>query len=297
MVATEGGPGYPATLSRDDYLALFDPLRDSHDVLIMDNRGTGQSGAVDCAALQASSRWTSAGVGACGDTLGPRAPLYSTAYAADDLAAILAALGIAKIDLYGDSYGTYFEQVFALRHPALLHSLVLDGAYPLDGPDYAWYPNYAPAMRDKFNLACRRSPACAVLPGTSLDHIAPALTLLRGDARSVEARDADGRLESFRADPAALATVMFAAAPALASVRELDAAARAYAGGDPAPLLRLMAETRSAGSHGKPAEVERGSCRGRHVSRSAADRRYAPCTRAARRRARAHHRRARRYSS
>jgi pimeloyl-ACP methyl ester carboxylesterase len=253
LVATEGGPGYPATGSRDDYLALFDPLRDSHDVLIMDNRGTGQSGAVDCAALQASSRWTSAGVGACGDTLGPRAPLYSTAYAADDLAAILAALGIAKIDLYGDSYGTYFEQVFALRHPALLHSLVLDGAYPLDGPDYAWYPNYAPAMRDKFNLACRRSPACAVLPGTSLDHIAAALTLLRGDARSVEARDADGRLESFRADPAALATVMFAAAPALASVRELDAAARAYAGGDSAPLLRLMAETRSAVDSRDPA--------------------------------------------
>jgi len=246
LVATEGGPGYPATLSRDDYLALFDPLRDSHDVLIMDNRGTGQSGAVDCAALQATSRWTSQGVGACGRSLGPRAPLYSTAYAADDLAAILAALGIEKIDLYGDSYGTYFEQVFALRHPGLLHSLVLDGAYPLDGPDYAWYPNYAPAMRDKFNLACRRSAACAALPGNSLDHIAPTLTLLRTDPRAVEARDADGRLESFRADPAALATVMFAAAPAFASVRELDAAARAYAGGDSAPLLRLMAETRTA---------------------------------------------------
>ncbi len=246
LVATEGGPGYPATLSRDDYLALFDPLRAAHDVLIMDNRGTGQSGAVDCADLQATSRWTTQGVGACGDALGPRAPLYSTAYAADDLAAILAALGIATIDLYGDSYGTYFEQVFALRHPALLHSLVLDGAYPLDGPDYAWYPSYAPAMRAKFNLACRRSPACAALPGTSLEHIAPTLALLRAEPHLVAARDAEGRLASFRADAAALATVMFAAGPALASVRELDAAARAYADGDPAPLLRLMAETRSA---------------------------------------------------
>jgi pimeloyl-ACP methyl ester carboxylesterase len=246
LVATEGGPGYPATLSRDDYLALFDPLRDSHDVLIMDNRGTGQSGAVDCAALQAASRWTTQGVGACGAALGPRAPLYSTAYAADDLAALLATLGIAKIDLYGDSYGTYFEQVFALRHPGLLHSLVLDGAYPLDDPDYAWYPNYAPAMRDKFNLACRRSPACEALPGSSLDHIAPTLALLRAEPHLVEARDAEGQLASFRADASTLATVMFAAAPALASVRELDAAARAYAGGDPAPLLRLMAETRTA---------------------------------------------------
>ncbi len=45
LVATEGGPGYPATLSRDGYLALFEPLRRRHDVLLMDNRGTGQSGS------------------------------------------------------------------------------------------------------------------------------------------------------------------------------------------------------------------------------------------------------------
>jgi len=36
---------------------------------------------------------------------------------------------------------------------------------------------------------------------------------------------------------------MFAGSPALASVRETDAAARAFAAGDAAPLLRLMAET------------------------------------------------------
>jgi hypothetical protein len=39
---------------------------------------------------------------------------------------------------------------------------------------------------------------------------------------------------------------MFGGAPAFATVRELDAAARAFAGGDRAPLLRLMAETISA---------------------------------------------------
>ena len=39
LVAAEGGPGYPATASRDDYLSLFRPLRRRHDVLLMDNRG------------------------------------------------------------------------------------------------------------------------------------------------------------------------------------------------------------------------------------------------------------------
>src|SRR6202162_1449029 len=52
LVATEGGPGYPATGSRADYLALFEPLRASHDVLIMDNRGTGRSAAINCRQLQ-----------------------------------------------------------------------------------------------------------------------------------------------------------------------------------------------------------------------------------------------------
>ena len=243
LVATEGGPGYPATGSRDDYLALFKPLRANRDVLLMDNRGTGESAALDCPALQTGDKWTVEAVAACGESLGTRSALYSTAYAADDLAAILEALQVQPIDLYGDSYGTYFAQVFAVRHPGAMRSIILDGAYPLDGPGYAWYPSYAPAMRDKFNLACRRSPSCAGLPGDSIAHILPALELLRRNPLAARAADSDGNEREFSADAPLLATVMFAGAPALATVRELDAAARAFAAADPSPLLRLMAET------------------------------------------------------
>ena len=243
LVATEGGPGFPATESRGDYLALFGPLRATRDVLLMDNRGTGKSGAIDCAALQTAEQWTVQLVGACGASLGERAALYSTAYAADDLAALIEALEVVPIDLYGDSYGTYFEQVFALRHPRALRSVVLDGAYPVDGPDYPWYPTYAPAMRAKFDLACRRSAFCARLPGNSLDHVAPALEELRRAPFAAQAFDGDGRKRSFRADASRLAIVMFGSAPALASVKEVDAAARAFHAGDRAPLLRLIAET------------------------------------------------------
>jgi pimeloyl-ACP methyl ester carboxylesterase len=246
LVATEGGPGYPAALSRDDYLALFKPLRDSRDFVLMDNRGTGKSGALDCQELQTAEKWTEKNVAGCGERLGARAPLYSTAYAADDLAAILAALNAGPIDLYGDSYGTFFEQVFAIRHPDAVRSIVLDGAYPMDGPDYAWFPSYAPATRTKFNIACRHSEACAKLPGSSLDHIAPLLTQLRAAPFVAHAADSNGKELTFTANASQLATVMFAGAPALATVRELDAAARAFLEGDRAPLLRLMAETISA---------------------------------------------------
>jgi pimeloyl-ACP methyl ester carboxylesterase len=243
LVATEGGPGYPATESRDDYLALFKPLLGQHDFLLMDNRGTGGSGAIDCHALQTAEKWTVKLTAACGESLGARAPLYSTAYAADDLAAILEALNIPQIDLYGDSYGTYFEQVFAVRHPNLLRSIVLDGAYPLNGFDYAWYPTYAPAMRDKFDIACRRFAPCARLPGSSITHIQPMLEELRSHPFPARAADSDGKEREFTADAAQLAIVMYGSAPAFSTVRELDAAARAFTEGDRAPMLRLMAET------------------------------------------------------
>lgn len=243
LVAAEGGPGYPTTESREDYLALFTPLRRTHDVLLMDNRGTGRSGAIDCEPLQRAAILTRADIGACGRSLGPGAPFYSTTLAADDLAALLDALNIARIDLYGDSYGTYFSQVFALRHADRLRSLVLDGAYGLEGPDYAWYPHYAPAMRAKFDRTCERSPSCRALPGSSIEHILPALEELRAHPFDTTAGDDAGHPVPLRADASALAIVMFGSSPAFATVRETDAAARAFSAGDRAPLLRLMSES------------------------------------------------------
>jgi pimeloyl-ACP methyl ester carboxylesterase len=243
LVAAEGGPGYPTTGSRADYLALFTPLRDTHDVLLMDDRGTGRSGALDCEPLQRAQHLTAADIGACGRSLGPRAHLYSTTLAADDLAAVLDALAIARVDLYGDSYGSYFSQVFALRHADRLRSLVLDGAYPLEGPDYAWYPHYAPATRAKFNLACERSPGCQAVSGSSIEHMLPALQELRAHPFDATVMDDTGHAMSLRADASALAIVLFGGSPAYATVREADAATRAFSAGDHAPLLRLMAES------------------------------------------------------
>jgi len=243
LVAAEGGPGYPTTESREDYLALFKPLRQTHDVLLMDNRGTGRSGAIDCEPLQRAPALTREDIGACGRSLGTSAPFYSTTLAADDLAALLDTLKVARIDLYGDSYGTYFSQVFALRHADRLRSLVLDGAYALEGPDYAWYPHYPAAMRAKFDRACERSPGCGALPGSSIEHILPALEELRAHPFDTTVSDDAGSPVPLRADASALAIVMFGGSPAYATVRETDAAARAFSAGDRAPLLRLMSES------------------------------------------------------
>eukprot|EP01036_Dinobryon_divergens_P001904 gene1904-2501_t len=152
------------------------------DLLLMDNRGTGRTAVIDCHPLQEAPESTVRNIAQCGRDLGAAAPLYSSAYSADDLAALLQALGRRKVDLYGDSYGTYFSQIFAYRHPGLLRTLVLDSAYPVPmvGGETPWYPLLAGTMRDKFNLGCARSPGCRELPGDSLGRIEAVLGQFEG---------------------------------------------------------------------------------------------------------------------
>ena len=117
MVDAEGGPGYSTTDSRDYYLELQDPLMDRRDLLLVDQRGTGLSGPLDCPAFQATVEDYVRRAGDCAQQLGGRVDFYGTHAAVDDLADVLDALGIGAIDLYGDSYGSYLAQAFAVRHP------------------------------------------------------------------------------------------------------------------------------------------------------------------------------------
>jgi pimeloyl-ACP methyl ester carboxylesterase len=245
VVAAEGGPGYPSTGTRGAYLALFEPLRADRHLLLVDQRGTGRSQPLVCPALQADPLYQPASVAACGARLGPRAALFGSALAADDLAAVLGALGIDRVDLYGDSYGTFFAQTFAGRHPQRLRSVVLDAAYPVLGGD-PWYPEGAAQANLAFDQACARSPGCAALTGSSMDRIRSLLVALRSQPMTGSAPDGDGRLQTVTADARGLAYVIFSSASGPVVYRELDAAARAWATGDTAPLLRLVAENQSS---------------------------------------------------
>jgi len=246
IVAAEGGPGYATTGSAYGYLALFQPLLEDHDLLLMDNRGTGSSQAIDCPGLQHAPFLFLPGIAACGSELGRTSDLYGSGLAADDLAALLDALGIEQIDLYGDSYGTFFSQAFAGRHPARLRSLVLDSAYPVIG-ESPWYPEAAPAMRNGFLITCRRSLACQNLPGDSLDRVQALLESLRARPFKGVAQDGDGALHEVEANATNLAFLAFSNTQGPLLFRDLDAAARAYfENGDSLPLLRLLAENRAA---------------------------------------------------
>jgi pimeloyl-ACP methyl ester carboxylesterase len=190
--------------------------------------------------------------GRCGRKLGDRADDYSTALSADDLAAVIRRLGLGKVDLYGDSYGTFFQQVFAGRHPELVRSVVLDSAYPTYG-ETGFYPTQAPAMRRAFAAVCRRSPECRAggLPfGAALSAV---LAQVRERPWRGRAPDAEGTPMRVVVDGRALVSVAFGATYAPSFYRELTAALRSALAGDRRPLLRLVAEATGGYTDAGPA--------------------------------------------
>ena len=260
MVAVEGGPGYPSTGSRDYYIELFGGLQRSRNLLLVDNRGTGTSALVNCRPLQ---RWHLAlgddeynrRVAACGNQLNTARPLpgggfvhgsdlYGTANAARDLADVLAALETGPVDMYGDSYGSYFGQTFAARYPGLLRSLTLDATWPVLSTD-PFYISTIETARIAFDLACRRSVACALAaPGSSMARIGALAERLRRAPVVGQTREPGSAPSTWKVDVEVLIALVNNAGSDAGVYRELDAAARAVLERrDGAPLLRLAAKS------------------------------------------------------
>ncbi|MDX6376897.1 MAG: hypothetical protein QOE98_1200 [Gaiellaceae bacterium] len=242
IVSVEGGPGYSTTSGRALRLSSHGPLLGRRDLLLVDLRGVGRSSPIDCPRLQNyRGDYIEAG-GACGRQLGAAAHLYGSGPASDDIADVLDALGVAKIDLYGDSYGTFLAQTFAVRHPTRVRSVVLDGAYAVEGLD-PLYPEYGPAFRRGLQLVCERSPACAASGIDPVGALAELVADVRANPRTVSAPDGDGVLRRVRIDAQTLVQTALGAGFVTVSWRDLIGAARSWLAHDRRPLGRLVAET------------------------------------------------------
>jgi len=129
ILVTDGGPGFSATHSpfpSEFHRDRFDRLRDTRDLILLDQRGVGRSDAIDCEQVQHGTSHVYRDVRACGKQLGFAAPLYGSGDVALDIEAVRRALGIAKLDFYGRSYAAQDLQSYAVRFPHRLRSAVLD---------------------------------------------------------------------------------------------------------------------------------------------------------------------------
>jgi pimeloyl-ACP methyl ester carboxylesterase len=232
VVVANGGPGDASMPQYAWATAAFGSLLADHELLLVDNRGSGQSSRIDCP--EAQQTFSVAAVAQCRSILGTRADDYGTIAAADDMEAVLNRVHASDVDLYGESYGTFFAQVFALRHPERLRRLVLDGALPLDADP--WSRDSLSSGLASLRALCRADPSCDSLGDVSL-LLARALAELRVGTPP-------GQVAQGVADMSAL---IANAGRSGSSYRELPAALHAYLAGDFPPLFRLLSEAHSGG--------------------------------------------------
>lgn len=161
-----GGPGQAASEAYPAMLAILGEATRDREVVLVDQRGTGQSAPLDCetpddlaSAFDADGLEATARRCAAALSFDPRH--YSTAASADDLDVVRAALGYDRIDLLGASYGTRLALAYAERHPEHTRSLVLDGMAPRALKIPLPLATDAERAIERMNQRCQDEPACA----------------------------------------------------------------------------------------------------------------------------------------
>ena len=250
LVFLAGGPGQAATDSAGQIASMLEPLRAHRDVLLLDQRGTGGSNALNCkgsddTATQDDSNGFDAdklrhSVADCLKQLSDRADprYYTTTVAAQDLEDVRKAFGSPQFDLVGVSYGTRMAQRYLMRYPGAVRSVILDSVVPNSqalGEDFA--RNLDDALKAQF-ARCTAEPACKQHFGDPDQTLYQLRDALRANPHQVSFRDP----ESYRTvkrvlneDSLAGVVRMFAYTPATAALLPLSIDAAAH--GDVGPLL------------------------------------------------------------
>ena len=165
-----GGPGLPATTLADLVAASHANTRLTHDIVLVDHRGTGGSNALRCGfygatgdiAMYLGDQLPVDSVRACAARLTRHADLtqYTSAAAADDLEAVRAALDIPRIDLDASAYGTRVALEYLEKYPDRVRTAVLQGAIPRDASLARSAARDAQVALDRVMADCAADPFC-----------------------------------------------------------------------------------------------------------------------------------------
>lgn len=161
-----GGPGQAATESYLQIGSAFNKINQNRDIVLVDQRGTGQSHPLACPDLPDESlsefgdEQLTAWLDDCLTQLDADPRFYTTSIAMDDLDQVREALGYQAINIYGVSYGTRAALTYLQQHQAHVRAVILDGVVPQDealGLDVA---RDAQRVLDLIFERCNADPAC-----------------------------------------------------------------------------------------------------------------------------------------
>lgn len=164
-----GGPGQAAVEVYPNAAFLFEEVNRTRDIVLVDQRGTGDSNGFVCDNLTDDSLPDDlpdeAAVGlldACRESLTAQADLtqYTTDRFIEDLEEVRVALDYDAINLYGASYGSRAALAYMRRFPDVIRSAVLDA---VAGPDLVLFrdmPRDGQRALDLLFERCAGDEAC-----------------------------------------------------------------------------------------------------------------------------------------
>jgi pimeloyl-ACP methyl ester carboxylesterase len=136
-----GGPGEKAIESASLYVGRLTSMLWDRDLLLVGQRGTGQSAPLECHLFSPADPAASvrdfipvAAVASCVRDLEETADLtrYTTANFASDLEQVRRALGYGRLNLFAGSYVTQAAQVYLKRYPESVRTAYLGSPVPID---------------------------------------------------------------------------------------------------------------------------------------------------------------------
>lgn len=205
-----GGPGGAATDSTQWAVTHFKFLHQRHDIVLVDQRGTGGSGELSCPLDFAgpTDAAISAGISACLASIKGKAdPLfYTTPISVDDFDQVRAALGYDKIDVYGISYGVSTGLAYIQQHGAHVRAALLDSGSLLNVHLWERVPISAQHAIDELFARCTADAACSgAFPNVQADFGAITTRLAAGP---IQFNFVDPQTHTQRLVPIELATLL-----------------------------------------------------------------------------------------
>jgi len=235
IVFLAGGPGTSPLTSIEAYASIFAPLRETRDIVIFDQRGARLSSPLRCedysavlgvdlppevteaagvppagppsdaadldaeALLQAARKQFGPTAQACvaeATAKGADLSQYNSISNANDVVALVKALGYDAYNLYSISYGTRLALEVMRSHPESgLRSVVLDSTYPPEIPSYEQFPLEPHEVVIQLFADCQRDANCAAAYPDLQNRFVALLAQLReqpivaADGRSVSDRE------------------------------------------------------------------------------------------------------------
>ncbi|MDA8621046.1 alpha/beta hydrolase [Psychrosphaera sp.] len=139
VVFLAGGPGQAATELAGGLNMMLNDVRQQHDIILVDQRGTGKSSPLVCneegidpLTFDENSLDIEAEVKKCLVELSSRhLPSYNSIDAIKDIEAVREALGHKKIHVFGGSYGTRAGFTYLQQFPESIETATLDSNAPM----------------------------------------------------------------------------------------------------------------------------------------------------------------------